>query len=246
MSIRYDYVYINGRKVAKHVAVWEAANGPKPPNHDIHHIDGNGKNNALSNLVCLSKSEHQRLHQELRKEGKDIIDPTDPVVMYERERARAERKAAYAANPERFHERDRKYRAENKELIRERQKKYYIENHDKIRESQRQYELRHKSERSERNAKYYQEHSEQRKQYRKQYDIEHREDVSAHRKQYRLEHLEEIKAKAAAFREKNRPYLAAKQRVYMARKRGLPEDVIEKLKIEAEQIREQCNRKEQQ
>lgn len=209
MSIRYDYVYINGRKVAKHVAVWEAANGPKPPNHDIHHIDGNSHNNDLSNLVCLTKAEHQKLHRDLRKEGRDIIDSTDPDVIFDREHARAERKAAYERDPEKYHERDRVYRETHKDHIAAKGKVYYEANRERIRETQREYELKHKDDRAARNAAYYAAHSEQRKAEAKLYREQNREAVLEQRKRYRETHAEEIETRASAHRKQFGPYLAA-------------------------------------
>lgn len=46
---------------------WEKAYGPIPKDekgrsYEIHHIDGNRKNNVLSNLQCLSLQEHYELH----------------------------------------------------------------------------------------------------------------------------------------------------------------------------------------
>lgn len=46
---------------------WEKAYGPIPKDekgrsYEIHHIDGNRKNNDLSNLQCLSLQEHYELH----------------------------------------------------------------------------------------------------------------------------------------------------------------------------------------
>jgi spore maturation protein CgeB len=45
-----------------HRAIWEAAHGPIPPDHHIHHIDGNPSNNDLSNLQCMLKGDHHRMH----------------------------------------------------------------------------------------------------------------------------------------------------------------------------------------
>ena len=44
--------------------VWEEAHGPVPPKHEIHHVDGDKLNNELSNLRCISLSEHRRIHSE--------------------------------------------------------------------------------------------------------------------------------------------------------------------------------------
>ena len=43
--------------------LWEQNYGPIPKDetgrtYDIHHIDGNRKNNSLDNLICLSIEDH--------------------------------------------------------------------------------------------------------------------------------------------------------------------------------------------
>ena len=48
-------------RLAHHV-IWEAANGPIPKGYEIHHIDHDKSNNDLDNLLCLSKSDHQKTH----------------------------------------------------------------------------------------------------------------------------------------------------------------------------------------
>jgi len=49
--------------------IWKDANGPIPideqgRSYDIHHIDGNRKNNLLENLMCVSIEEHYKIHLE--------------------------------------------------------------------------------------------------------------------------------------------------------------------------------------
>jgi hypothetical protein len=49
--------------------IWKDANGPIPVDeqgrsYDIHHIDGNRKNNLLENLMCVSIEEHYKIHLE--------------------------------------------------------------------------------------------------------------------------------------------------------------------------------------
>lgn len=58
----YVQVVTQGRAILEHRLVWEASNGPVPPGHDIHHIDGNKLNNALENLECVSRIAHKRIH----------------------------------------------------------------------------------------------------------------------------------------------------------------------------------------
>ena len=64
---KYQYAcsYSLGRAVRKHVAVAEKALGKVLPLRTVvHHIDGNGLNNANTNLVlCPSESYHKLLHR---------------------------------------------------------------------------------------------------------------------------------------------------------------------------------------
>jgi hypothetical protein len=48
-------------------SIWIKHNGPIPKDdkgrsYEIHHIDGNRKNNDISNLVCVSIEEHYKIH----------------------------------------------------------------------------------------------------------------------------------------------------------------------------------------
>jgi hypothetical protein len=64
-SLRADgYIQVNhnGRRRLQHVVVWEAAHGPVPPGHHIHHKDRKKSNNALDNLEAMPIPEHIRLH----------------------------------------------------------------------------------------------------------------------------------------------------------------------------------------
>lgn len=55
--------------------LWEQHHGPIPKDeygrtYDIHHIDGNRKNNSLDNLVCLSIEDHYKIHLKKFEETK--------------------------------------------------------------------------------------------------------------------------------------------------------------------------------
>ena len=57
--------------MASYRKIWEHANGPIPKDefgrsHEIHHIDGDRKNNDLSNLMCVSIQEHYDIHLKQR------------------------------------------------------------------------------------------------------------------------------------------------------------------------------------
>jgi hypothetical protein len=49
-------------KTYAHREIWEAAYGPIPAGMIIHHRDEDRRNNALENLACMTRLEHQRLH----------------------------------------------------------------------------------------------------------------------------------------------------------------------------------------
>ena len=53
--------------MANYRRIWEKYNGPIPideqgRSYEIHHIDGNRKNNSLSNLMCITIREHYKIH----------------------------------------------------------------------------------------------------------------------------------------------------------------------------------------
>ena len=55
--------------------IWEHTHGtiPKDENgrtYDIHHIDGNRKNNSVDNLICLSVEDHYKVHLKQFEENK--------------------------------------------------------------------------------------------------------------------------------------------------------------------------------
>lgn len=58
--------YLKSKKPRKrlHIYVWEYYNGPVPKGCHIHHKDFNKYNNDISNLVCLTVAEHNRIHAE--------------------------------------------------------------------------------------------------------------------------------------------------------------------------------------
>lgn len=219
---RYKIVCVGRKKVPEHVLVWERAHGPKPQGCDIHHIDGNGKNNALENLECLTKSEHRRLHAMLKREGMDVIDSTDPAIIRSRKRNNEDAKAHRQAHLEEEHAKDRAEYQRNKEQVALKNKRFYRRHREEIRSAQAEYERQHTAERAKRNSEYYAQHTEERKQYEKEYRATHREEVAAKKKEYTAAHAEEIKAYRAAYRAVH----AANERLRKAILRSLPEETI--------------------
>lgn len=53
-----------------HREIWRTIHGEIPDGYDIHHKDENPLNNRPDNLVCLSKSDHAKLHAETMPEWK--------------------------------------------------------------------------------------------------------------------------------------------------------------------------------
>lgn len=61
----YKHRRIGGRKgkmKLDHHIVWEKHNGKIPEGHEIHHKDGDPKNNHIRNLMCLTRHDHLRMH----------------------------------------------------------------------------------------------------------------------------------------------------------------------------------------
>lgn len=58
----YKKISIKGKKIDVHRFVWEENFGPIPEGYEIHHIDNNTRNNDINNLLCVTRSEHTRLH----------------------------------------------------------------------------------------------------------------------------------------------------------------------------------------
>ena len=60
----YRAVRRNGRKIRQHRVIAEQAlQRPLTPHEVVHHIDGDGRNNALRNLQVMPKAVHTALHQ---------------------------------------------------------------------------------------------------------------------------------------------------------------------------------------
>jgi hypothetical protein len=48
---------------ALHQEVWKWNHGPIPDGHEINHIDGDPLNNAVENLECITKADHDLRHK---------------------------------------------------------------------------------------------------------------------------------------------------------------------------------------
>lgn len=65
--------------------VWETFVGPIPKGYDVHHIDGNRKNNSLENLSLINTHTHCKMHYEEKKEKlrKACVDgASKPVLQF--------------------------------------------------------------------------------------------------------------------------------------------------------------------
>lgn len=58
----YVRMTYNGRPRMEHDVVWEKHYGEIPKGYQIHHIDGNKKNNYIENLMLVTPIEHKRIH----------------------------------------------------------------------------------------------------------------------------------------------------------------------------------------
>lgn len=62
---KYKAIRVNGKKMDEHRFVWEQAYGPIPPNHVVHHKNGNKSDNRLENLELLTLSDHAKHHVDI-------------------------------------------------------------------------------------------------------------------------------------------------------------------------------------
>ena len=238
---RYRYVCVGRKKVPEHVLVWERAHGPKPPGCDIHHIDGNGKNNALENLECLTKSEHRRLHSMLKLEGMDVVDSTDPAIIASRKRNNEAAKAHRLAHLEEERAKDRAEYQRNKEQVARKNKRFYRRHREEIRSAQAEYERQHTAERAKRNADYYAAHAEERKQYARDYNAAHKEAIAERRRAYNQANSERIKA----HRQEYKAVHAAQEKLRRAIRKGSSEEDLAKIRVEIEQAKLEFQKKKE-
>ena len=169
MKEPYVYVRVGARKyVREHILVMEKKLGhPIPKGYNVHHINGNTRDNRPENLELYSIGEHRRIHAAIRRENGEYLTKEEKA-----ERAR-QRAAAYREkNREKVNAKQRDRYYQNRETVlaekkiwREKHKeqiaksgKYYREKHKaEIREKNRIYKLTHRKEIQERGRKHRQE-----------------------------------------------------------------------------------------
>lgn len=202
--LRYIYKKIHGRSYPEHILVWEKAHGQSvPPGYDIHHIDGNGRNNDPSNLMLLSHSDHIRLHHELRRKDQDPVDATDPGVIESRER----QKRYYLNHKSEISERHRQYREATHEEQTRRHKKYREENREKI----RSWEL---------------DNADRLREYRREYRKKNREKIQTYVKRRQQECRESIAEYQLEYRSRNAELMNTQSKLKRLIREGASQDEI--------------------
>lgn len=58
----YKMIRIGNKYIYEHIWVWKSNNGEIPKGYVIHHINSKRNDNRIENLMCLSSSEHAKLH----------------------------------------------------------------------------------------------------------------------------------------------------------------------------------------
>lgn len=222
---RYRYAGTNGEKMSEHKLVWESAHGPVPPGHVIHHIDGNGRNNDLSNLQLMTIGEHNALHARLRRECKDVIDSNDPEVIEFRKKMRISSARFHAKHKEKENARTRKYRREHYDAVIQREREYSAthrdvreryrrEHHDELLLKDRAYKEAHRDIIREKSRKHYH---------------EHKEECSVRAKEYRLSHPEYFKRVNAAYHQAHKEEISTRKSLAYWKKKGTNPNLVQEL-----------------
>lgn len=74
--MNYVQSYKNGKSKRMHQIIMEEHIGrPLKENEVVHHIDGNKRNNDISNLLLTTRSEHAKIHR-------DVLDKSLPVLQF--------------------------------------------------------------------------------------------------------------------------------------------------------------------
>lgn len=84
--IEQGYIFVSqtGKKKALHRLVVEMRDGRRlEPTDIVHHVDGDTFNNAPSNLVVLTRSEHMRLHARAKRRRWSLEERRRAVELYQ-------------------------------------------------------------------------------------------------------------------------------------------------------------------
>ena len=222
---RYKSTRVNGVSMPEHRVIWERTFGPIPEGCVIHHIDGNGHNNRLDNLMLLTQAQHKELHARLRREGVDPVDPTDPKVVKSREHC----KKNYREN----HDTYKKYREDHKEEIAAYERSRIENHHERELARYHKYYETHKTECNARCRAWSEAHPEERKAYR----IANREKIAEQGRAYREAHREERAEWQREYAQKNKARIAAYAKLRRAIKTNKPPEVIARLQAAFDAIK---------
>lgn len=84
MNIAYETVLAwdgkRWRDRYKHRVIWEECNGPIPKGMVVHHIDGDRRNNDISNLKLVTRAEHSHIHKVLFNINKSHAGKTNAEI----------------------------------------------------------------------------------------------------------------------------------------------------------------------
>lgn len=142
----YKSIRIDGKRRKYHVVMWEMFFGIEVPEGCvIHHLDGNKRNNDISNLSCVSRSMHNCIHNAMRWGNKTpthkqtreeraakIREYTKANMEHIRMKKRISHSRWVSENRERAREIDREYRQRNHEKIIERDRSRYQRRRDQV------------------------------------------------------------------------------------------------------------------
>ena len=220
MKEPYVFVRVGKRKyVREHILVMEKKLGhPIPKGYNVHHINGNTKDNRPENLELYTIGEHRRLHAAIRRAQGEYLTKEEKA-----ERARRRAAAYREKNRDEGNAKQRERYYQNRDAVLAEKRKWRETHKEHIAKSGKEYREKHKEEIKERNRRYRLTHKKEIQERGRTYRQEHLDEIREKKKAYAQTHKEEIARRLKEYREKNKQQIAERRKIKLASR--TPEEV---------------------
>jgi len=127
------YIRCGVPKIYLHRNIWEKLHGPIPEGCVIHHVDFNPLNNKPDNLQCITRSEHNAIHDSAREPMQKVCSCCGKIFLAivsttEYCSGTCSDKVRYYNKRNEILEKKSEYYQKNRENILANKRRYYIQN----------------------------------------------------------------------------------------------------------------------